>query len=331
MKKQLLIPALLIAAFSAKAQQAQTTAKGVSYTIFASGAGAKIKAEDVITFNIEQRTQKDSVLFSTYKMGRAVQTQVKPSQNVMDLMDIFPLLAANDRAFVKIPVDSIFKGHEGEMPPFLHKGEQILTTLKIQKVQSVTEAMAERNAELEKIKGAEALDAAKYIADNKLAVTTTPTGLKYVITTPSVKPKPKNGDTVLVNYIGRTLSGKVFDSSIEAEAKKAGLSQPGRNYEPISVTLGQGGVIRGWEEALLLLNEGAKATLVIPSTLGYGERGAGADIKPYSTLVFDIEVVKVKKAKVVAAKPAAKGKAGAKKPVAKKPLAKKTAAGKKKN
>ena len=111
------------------------------------------------------------------------------------------------------------------------------------------------------------------------------------------------GDTVLVNYTGRMLDGKVFDSSIEAEAKKAGLQQGDRKYEPIPVILGTSPVIQGWTEGLLLLNEGAKAKFIIPSGLGYGDQSAG-DIPPYSTLVFDVELVKIKPIKH-APKPAA--------------------------
>jgi hypothetical protein len=128
-----------------------------------------------------------------------------------------------------------------------------------------------------------------------------------------------NGDTVYVNYTGRTLDGKVFDSSIEAEAKKGGLEQPGRVYEPISFALGEGRVIPGWEQGLLLVNEGAKATFIIPSDLAYGPQGAGADIKPFSTLIFDLELVKVKKP----AKPTA---TPVKKPAPAKPAVKKPAA-----
>jgi FKBP-type peptidyl-prolyl cis-trans isomerase len=149
---------------------------------------------------------------------------------------------------------------------------------------------------------------------------TTATGLKYVITSPSTKLKAQKGDTVLVNYAGRGLDDKLFDSSIEKLAKGAGLNQPGRAYEPLQVVIGTDNIIAGWNEGLLLLNEGAKATLVIPSNLAYGATGYG-DIKPYSTLVFDIELVKVKPIKhPVPPKPAA-AKPGVKKPLHKKPTA----------
>jgi FKBP-type peptidyl-prolyl cis-trans isomerase FkpA len=301
------------------AQQEQRLADGALCTIVAKHNGPKIKEGDIITFNIEQRTQGDSVLFSSYAAGKPAKTRVRASQGIMDLMSVFTQLSEKDSALVKLPVDSLIKGHEAEAQafPFLKKGAYLITRIKIEKVQSVEAAMAEEQAEAGKLRDAETAAAAKYIADNKLNVQTTATGLKYLITKPSVKAKPKNGDTLLVNYAGKTLDGKVFDSSIEAVAKQAQLQQPGRNYEPIEVVLGEGRVIPGWEQGLALLGEGAKAMFIIPSSLGYGERGSPPVIMPFSTLVFDIELVKIKPGKHLPAKPAS--------PALKKPVAKKKA------
>jgi FKBP-type peptidyl-prolyl cis-trans isomerase FkpA len=310
MKYILIILALTIVVKANAQTEMQHTPKGAAYQIFTPNTGDKIKLNDVITFQFIQKTDKDSVLFSTYAAGHPVQAQIQPSQNVGDLMEIFPLLAVNDSALVKVPTDSIFKGHEDQRPAFFPKGSSLNFILKIVKVQSLDQAIAERNAAAEKVKEEETVNATKYIADHKLVLKTTTSGLKYVITKPSLKRKVLKGDTVLVNYAGRTLDDKVFDSSIEAVAKTAGLNQPGRTYEPIQVIVGTGGVIPGWDEGLLLLNEGSKATFVVPSALAYGAQGAGDDIKPYNTLVFDVEVVKLKPIKhpVAAKKPLAKKK-----------------------
>ncbi|MDB5024952.1 MAG: peptidylprolyl isomerase [Mucilaginibacter sp.] len=281
------------------------TPKGALVKVFTSNPGDKIKLNDVITFDVIQKTEKDSVLFSSYTLGHPLKIQVQPSQNAGDLMDVFPLLTAKDSAYVKVPSDSVFKGHEDQRPPFLAKGSSLIFILKISKVQSLDDAMTE-------VKTAEMTAANKYIADHKLTVTTTASGLKYVITQPSLKRKPLPGDTLLVNYTGRTIDGKVFDSSLQAEAQKANLQQGDRKYEPIKVVVGQGQVIKGWDEGLLLLNEGSRAEFIIPSGLGYGAEGAGSDIAPYSTLVFDVELVKIKPTKPAVSKPAAK-KAPAKK------------------
>ena len=289
--KYILSILITLAVINVNAQgQMQRTPKGVMYQVFPSGSGERLMENSIITFNFIQKTDKDSVLASSYTMGHPVQTQIRPSQNAGDLMDIFPLMSVKDSAVVKVPVDSIFKGHEDQRPPFFAKGGYLTFTLKIIKSQTLEQAIAD-------IKTAESTGAAQYINNHKLTVKTTASGLKYVITSPSARRKPLKGDTLLVNYTGRTLDDKVFDSSIESAAKAAGLQQPGRTYEPIQVIVGTGAVIPGWDEGLLLLNEGSKATFVIPSSLAYGDHGQGDDIKPYSTLVFDVELVKVKPVK----------------------------------
>ena len=330
MKKVVYSLSLLFVA-AATVAQSQTdlkkTDKGAFYHIYTSNPGDKIKLNDVITFQFVQKTDKDSVLFSTYKAGHPVQAQVQPSQNVGDLMDIFPLLAAKDSAIVKVPTDSIFKGHEEARPPFFPKGSFLSFVLKIEKVQSLNDAIAERNAGIEKQKQDEVTNLNAYVAANKLNPVTTASGLKYIITQPSALRKPVAGDTILVNYAGTLLNGKLFDTSIASVAKAGGLDQPGRPYEPISIVLGETPLVAGWTEALALLPQGSKAKLIIPSNLGYADKGQG-DIPPYSPLLFDMEIVKVTPGKHVA--PAVAKKPGVKHPL-KKGTTKKTPVSKKKN
>lgn len=132
-------------------------------------------------------------------------------------------------------------------------------------------------------------DAEKAIAEGKVfleangkreGVTTTKSGLQYEVLTPGKGERsPKATDTVVCHYEGRLVSGKVFDSSYE------------RN-QPAEFGLNQ--VIPGWTEGLQLMSEGAKFRFYIPYLLGYGEQGAGPSIPPYSTLVFDVELISVK-------------------------------------
>lgn len=317
MKKYFLILVALAFVVRASAQDDfKRTAKGTIYRIVTSNPGEKIKLDQIITFNMVQKTEKDSILASTYAVGRPFQARCAPEG---DLMDVFPLLAVKDSAVIKVPTDSVFKGNEDKRPPFFPKGSNLIICIKVEKVQSLDEAMAERTKALEeeravtaKLAEQEAGTTAAYISDSKLILKTTASGLKYAVTQPAVKRKPLPGDTVYVNYLGRTLDGKVFDTSIEAEAIKAGTKQEGRTYEPISFALGRGEVIPGWDEGLQLLNEGSKATFIIPSKLAYGERGAGNDIPPYATLRFDVELVKVSPVKHPVAKKTAVKKAAVK-------------------
>lgn len=113
---------------------------------------------------------------------------------------------------------------------------------------------------------------------SKPGVKTTPSGLQYLVLEEGKGKSPKATDTVLVHYKGNLLDGTEFDSSYK------------RN-EPISFPLN--GVIPGWTEGVQLMKEGGKIRLFIPSNLAYGSRGAGGVIPPDSTLVFDIELLKV--------------------------------------
>lgn len=120
----------------------------------------------------------------------------------------------------------------------------------------------------------------KFLKENakKPGVVTMPSGLQYKVIKVGNGPMPKDTSTVVVNYEGKTIDGKVFDSSY---TKK----------EPVTMRVNQ--VIPGWTEALLRMPEGSAWEVYIPQNLAYGEREAG-QIKPFSTLIFKIELVKVK-------------------------------------
>jgi FKBP-type peptidyl-prolyl cis-trans isomerase FklB len=119
-----------------------------------------------------------------------------------------------------------------------------------------------------------------FLAENKKKpdVTTLPSGLQYKVITMGTGPKPTATDTVTTHYRGTLIDGKQFDSSYD-------------RGEPTSFGVSQ--VIKGWTEALQLMPVGSKWQLFIPSELAYGERGAGADIGPNATLIFDIELIKI--------------------------------------
>lgn len=109
-------------------------------------------------------------------------------------------------------------------------------------------------------------------------VTTTESGLQYEVITAGTGAKPTADDQVRVHYHGTLIDGTVFDSSVD-------------RGEP--ATFGVGQVIKGWTEALQLMSVGSKWKVFIPSELAYGERGAGNDIGPNSTLVFEVELLEI--------------------------------------
>lgn len=119
-----------------------------------------------------------------------------------------------------------------------------------------------------------------FLAANKAkeGVVTLPSGLQYKILKAGTGPKPTASDTVSCNYRGTLINGKEFDSSY-------------KRGEPTSFPVG--GVIKGWTEALQLMPVGSKWQLVIPPDLAYGDRGAGGEIGPGETLIFEVELLSI--------------------------------------
>jgi FKBP-type peptidyl-prolyl cis-trans isomerase len=128
--------------------------------------------------------------------------------------------------------------------------------------------------EMNKKEGVEFLTANK----SKEGVVMLPSGLQYKILTAGSGPKPTASDTVVCNYRGTLISGAEFDSSY-------------KRGQPASFPVN--GVIKGWTEALQLMPVGSKWQLFVPSELGYGDRGAGADIGPGATLIFEVELLSI--------------------------------------
>ena len=135
--------------------------------------------------------------------------------------------------------------------------------------------------EKKKFEGAIA-ESNKFLSENKLkpGIITLPSGLQYEVIVPGAGPKPLATDEVSVNYKGTLTNGFEFDSSY-------------KRGEPTSFVLNQ--VIPGWTEGLQQMPLGSKYRFFIPYSLAYGERGAGKDIPPYSTLIFEVELVKIGK------------------------------------
>ncbi len=142
---------------------------------------------------------------------------------------------------------------------------------------------AAKKAEVDKVKYKDYIEQNEaFLAKNKekAGVTTTTSGLQYEVIKMGTGPKPTAKNTVKVNYVGSLIDGTEFDSSIKRK-------------EP--ATFPVAGVIPGWTEALQLMPVGSKFKLYLPAALAYGATGAGEVIKPYSTLIFDVELLEIVK------------------------------------
>ncbi len=182
------------------------------------------------------------------------------------------------RNAIDIDVDALVKGLKdslagGKMLLTEQEQREVLVAFQKEfqaKQQEKMKAQAEKNKK----------EGEAFLAENKKkkGVKVLPSGLQYKVITEGKGPSPKDSDTVTVNYRGTLIDGTEFDSSYK------------RN-EPATFPLK--GVIKGWTEALQHMKEGAKWQLFIPADLAYGERGAGNMIGPNSTLIFEVELLKI--------------------------------------
>lgn len=143
----------------------------------------------------------------------------------------------------------------------------------------INDYMQELQDKAEKVARAEG---EQFLAENgkKENVKTTASGLQYVVEKEGTGAQPSAEDEVTVHYTGKLLNGQVFDSSVN-------------RGEPATFPLNR--VIPGWTEGVQLMKEGAKYTFFIPSDLAYGPQGVPGAIPPHSTLIFDVELIKVNK------------------------------------
>ena len=206
---------------------------------------------------IELKTLADSAAYAIgIDIGNNIKKNLPTAPGGKDL----------DQKIILAAFTSALKGDSSQIPAL--------------KITTVTQSYFMKAQQVESGKAGEA--GKKFLADNakRAEVKTTASGLQYEIIKAGTGPKPLATDTVIVHYHGTTIEGKVFDSSVDRK-------------EPAKFPVNQ--VIPGWTEALQLMPVGSKWRLVIPSALAYGERGAGADIKPNAVLVFEVELLEIKK------------------------------------
>ena len=181
--------------------------------------------------------------------------------------------------------------------PMLTKDQikEVMTQFQKEMMAKQQEMMAKQQEKMKEQGKINKIEGEKFLAENKKkkGVVTTPSGLQYIVIKEGKGDSPTDDDTVSVDYVGTLIDGTKFDSSYDR-------GQP--------ATFPVTGVIKGWTEALKLMKPGSKLKLFIPSDLAYGERGAGKDIGPNATLVFEVELKDIKKADKAAKAAAPAGK-----------------------
>jgi len=279
----LVLAVLLIESCEPKKETATTTS-GVEVEFINKTEGRTKNENDFLFFNMKYTTESDSVLFDTSERGGAVPIAYNEEQWKSSgvIYEAFTLCSEGDSIAFSVPAVDLFeKTFRAPMPEGMSKDSKIKFYVGLEKIRNKEELDAEIIAAAEgqiKIDG-DIID--KHLAENGIEAMTTESGLRYVITEQGTGPNAVAGQNIDVHYNGTLLDGTKFDSSYD------------RN-EPFNFVLGQGGVIRGWDEGFALLNKGTKATLYIPSSLAYGNQARSAEIKPNSILKFEVELLDIK-------------------------------------
>ncbi|NGM60602.1 peptidylprolyl isomerase [Sphingobacterium sp. SGG-5] len=307
MKKSILFLSAATLMVAASCQKFQKGEGGLEYKIVKDAGAEKAVAGDLLSVDMVIKSDRnDSLLNSTYDLGLPQIVNIAPDSlpgiYPGDYNSMFKFLGEGDSAVFRLNLDTMAAKTSQPKPEI---GDKYVTfTIKVRKhfkkgqlTDSALYAEVDNyfKGELEGLKNAEEGKITSYISSNKLEPQKTESGLQYIISDEGKGEKPAVGDTVVVNYTGKLTNGTIFDTNNEELAKKHNLANPMRTYEPIRFSIGNDPVIAGWTEGLQLLNKGGKATFIIPSSLGYGDRPAGNKIPPYAPLIFDVELVDIVK------------------------------------
>jgi FKBP-type peptidyl-prolyl cis-trans isomerase len=292
--------------WSCDSQKEEKTADGVAYQLVESNNGENFEEGDFAIYSLKLVDSEDSVILDSKEVG---ELPVQFNDSILStrgpLFSILKELKIGDSIKTILTANQVLtEGFQQPVSPDKDPEEKLSVYAKaIQKLdtagfmewqqQKRAEAMEKMQKEAEAQKGIDDEIINEFLTENNIEAEKTASGLYYIVTEEASGEKPESGDMVKVNYVGKLLDGTVFDTSYEDVAKEAGVYNEQRDYEPIEIPIGKGNVIKGWDEGIMLLNEGSKATLYIPSGLAYGPRAAGPTIPANSTLIFDVELVEV--------------------------------------
>ncbi len=300
----LFISALLFTACDSNKEK--KTKDGVSYTLLSSENGEAYEEGDYATYFLKMINSKDSVLIDSEEVGQMPLLIDSASMNPRgELFSVLRNLNVGDSIKTEISANEVYtKGFRQPLSPDMPADEVITIYVKAlakydsagiagwqQEQMAAQQAKDQKDAEAQKPIDDKLIQA--YLADNNLEAQKTESGLYYIIEEEGTGETPNPGDNVKVHYAGKLMDGTLFDTSMEEVAKANDKFREGNEYAPIEFPVGQGNVIPGWDEGLLLLKEGAKAKFIIPSGLAYGPRQRSAEIVANSILIFDVELVEV--------------------------------------
>lgn len=254
---------------------------GVKLKYIKNGSGKTIMDGEILELNIEYLDYEGESIF---KSEDPILQQKDSLWSNIPFLNVLSNLKVGDSVYFQLTYDQFLgfiPGSDypdsigGELMNFYAGIESIMTQEIFEEKQREQYEKMKMNDDKQLSIDLELID--NYLKENNINATRTESGLRIVVEKKGEGRLAAPGDNVSVHYTGMLLNGEVFDSSLERQ--------------PLSFTLGQGMVIKGWDEGITYFNKNSKGTIYIPSNLGYGANGAGGVIPPNAVLVFEVELI----------------------------------------
>lgn len=291
---------LVLVAMACSSNERETP-KGIKFTMVREGEGRAGSPGEYVMLNMIFKDEKDSIWNDTRTMPVPMILQLREeSQNNAGFEEIVHMMKEGDSVTFQLTAKSLFEDTweqpipEGMNPEakftFYMGVKEVMSDLRIREMEQ--EYIEKMNAEQLIIDGKKIEE---HLAASDIDAQRTESGLRYLITKEGTGDAVAVGNEVSIDYAGYLLDGTLFDTSIEAVAKKEKGESAGGAFGPLTLQAGSGQVIKGWDEAVLLMKKGTKMRVWIPSPLAYGPQARSAIIKPNSILVFDMELKDIKR------------------------------------
>ncbi|NLA25428.1 MAG: FKBP-type peptidyl-prolyl cis-trans isomerase [Bacteroidales bacterium] len=259
------------------------TSSGLEYKFIKENSeNANPRVNEVVVLNIEISTEDGHLLFASADTERKYLKKIDdPSHPGGSFEDAILLMHLNDSAIFKIDAYNYYTFTESleRLPDKVKKGDKIIFKIGLSKILQVANYDDVILEQYHKNEETELKLLQEYLERTGIEVAPQESGLYYIELEKGSGKQAARGKTVSVHYTGTFIDGRLFDTSLDRR--------------PFQFTIGLGQVIEGWEEGIALMKEGEKARLIIPSKLAYGSISRG-EILPYSTLIFDVELISVK-------------------------------------
>jgi len=269
-----------------KNEQKFEVINGIKSHYFVKNKNSKsVKVGDVLVLNLRYTTMDDSVIFDSKLVPDFKMRLHHHDANIPTIDDALAGMHVGDSALFLINAESFYViTKRSTLPKEFRQDDKLKFFVKVKDVLTFDNYQNELERKNHSTAAMEESLLKRYLLHANIKEKPTADGLYYIETKKGTGEKPQPGDMVTVHYTGTFVDGKPFDSSLE-------------RGKPFTFKFGVGEVISGWDEGIAMMRKGGKAQLIIPSNLAYGSEGKPPVIPPYSTLIFDIELLDIQKAK----------------------------------